>query len=180
MLLIQDFYTWEAEKPNGMIIKKGGDLSDCIRFSLIPAEGIGLPQHDLIGVSMIRRFGRSFQKVRFGGFNDVPGSLGWEKDSNVVTTFEDLQEKIFPGYLIRQWGPEDICPWCLVVEVTSDFIKIDKPYTGRTAKKCRSRFESPKLSSEYLHCVVCKGFRMYIKSSTGAVLITPEEHEVYL
>lgn len=33
---------------------------------------------------------------------------------------------------------------------------------------------------EYLHCVVGKGFRLYVKSSDGTTLITPEEYELYL
>lgn len=33
---------------------------------------------------------------------------------------------------------------------------------------------------EYLHCVVCQGFRIYLRSSDGGVLMTPEDYEVYL
>ena len=99
---ISDRYTWEAEKANGKIITEGGDLTDCVRFSLMPAEGTGLPQHDLIGVKMIRRFARGFIKVNAGGLK------------------------------------------------------------------------------EYVHCVVCKGFRVWIKSTDGTVLITPEDHELRL
>jgi len=33
---------------------------------------------------------------------------------------------------------------------------------------------------EYLHCVICKGFRVYVKSTDGPVLITPEDYELYL
>lgn len=33
---------------------------------------------------------------------------------------------------------------------------------------------------EYLHCVVCDGFRLYVTSSDGSILITPYDHEVYL
>ena len=33
---------------------------------------------------------------------------------------------------------------------------------------------------EYLHCVVCEGFRFYVKSTTGEVFITPEDYELYL
>lgn len=33
---------------------------------------------------------------------------------------------------------------------------------------------------EYLYCVVCKGFRLYVAASSGAVLVTPEDKEVYL
>ncbi len=33
---------------------------------------------------------------------------------------------------------------------------------------------------EYVHCVVCKGFRYYVRSSDGTVLVTPEDYELYL
>lgn len=177
---VQELYHWEAEKSDGVIIKEGGDLTDCIRFSLIPAEGVNLPQHDIVGVLMIRRFARCFQKVRFGDFHDIPIGLGWENGSNIVVTYGDLRANLSPGMFIRQWGPEDICPWCKIILIERDKIIIDKPYKGRTAKKCRSRYNTPQLPSEYLHCVVCKGFRVWMKSSDGTVLITPEDQEIYL
>jgi hypothetical protein len=99
---LADIYKWEAEKADGSIMNQGGDLDDCVRFSLIPVEGSGLPRHDLIGVKMIRRFGRGFIRAMGGG------------------------------------------------------------------------------PREYLHCLVCSGFRLYLKSTDGTVLITPEDHEVYL
>lgn len=33
---------------------------------------------------------------------------------------------------------------------------------------------------EYLHCVVCDGYRVYIRSSDGGVIVTPEDYELYL
>ena len=33
---------------------------------------------------------------------------------------------------------------------------------------------------EYIHCVVCKGFRLYVRYSDGTVLITPQTFELYL
>jgi len=33
---------------------------------------------------------------------------------------------------------------------------------------------------EYLHCVVCEGFRLYVRSTDGVILITPEDYELYL
>lgn len=61
-MLIQNNYVWEAEKKDGSIIKEGGDLSDCVRFSLIP-QVPGLVKHDIFGIPMIRRFGRGFIRV---------------------------------------------------------------------------------------------------------------------
>jgi len=33
---------------------------------------------------------------------------------------------------------------------------------------------------EYVHCIVCAECRIYIRSSTGSVLITPADYELYL
>jgi hypothetical protein len=173
-------YRWEAEKEDGTVIAIGGDLAGCVRFSLIPAVA-GLPQHDLVGVKMISRFRRVFHKIHLNDFNDIPaGGLGWEEGSIIVKAFCDLRELIKPGYSIRQWGPEDLCPWCLVMAVGLDRIIISEPYRGKSAEKCRSRYLLPRIPEESLECVVCEGFRMYVKSSTGAVLITPQAEEVYL
>jgi hypothetical protein len=99
---LQERYRWEAQTAAGEIITTGGDLSECVRVSLVPAVGLLLPRHDIIGVPLQRRFGRGF-------------------------------------------------------------IKLD----GRGL-------------SEYLHCVVCRGFRIYVRSSDGSLLVTPEACELYL
>lgn len=99
---LPEFYTWEAERPDGSIMTEGGDLTGCVRFSLLPAAGANLTRHDVIGVNLINRFGRGFVRAMGGGMR------------------------------------------------------------------------------EYLHCVVGKGFRLYVKSSDGTTLITPEEYELYL
>ena len=33
---------------------------------------------------------------------------------------------------------------------------------------------------EYVHCIVCQDFRIYIRSLDGSVLITPPDYELYL
>lgn len=33
---------------------------------------------------------------------------------------------------------------------------------------------------EYVHCVVCKSCRFYVRCSDGCVLVTPEDYELYL
>lgn len=67
---MQDRYTWEAELHDGSVITVGGDLSDAVRVSLIPAEGLGLPRHDLVGIAMKRRFGRGFIRALGGGLRE--------------------------------------------------------------------------------------------------------------
>lgn len=99
---LPDAYGWEAERADGTVITEGGDLAGCVRFSLIPEPGTGLPRHDVIGIELIRRFGRGFVRAMGGG------------------------------------------------------------------------------TREYLHCLVCMGFRLYVKSTDGTALITPEDYELYL
>lgn len=67
---LQNNYTWEAEKADGTIIKEGGDLQGCIRFSLIPADNPFLPSHSIVGVPMERRFGRGFVRGLGGGMKE--------------------------------------------------------------------------------------------------------------
>ena len=98
---LSDRYRWEAERENGDIIREGGDLAGCVRFSLVPAD-VFLPRHDICGVPLIRRFGRGFIKPEKGGL------------------------------------------------------------------------------FEYLHCCVCRGFRLYVRSTDGAALVTPEDYDLYL
>jgi hypothetical protein len=33
---------------------------------------------------------------------------------------------------------------------------------------------------EYAHCIVCRQCRLYVRSSTGSVLITPPDYEFYV
>lgn len=98
---MQNRYTWEAEKENGEIIREGGDLTGCVRVSLIPTIPL-LPRHDLTGVLLINRFGRGFVKGMGGGLR------------------------------------------------------------------------------EYVHCIVCAGFRLYVRSSDGGAIITPQDYELYI
>jgi len=106
---IAERYTWEAEFQDGAILTKGGDgsLWRCVRFSLIPAEGLRLPRHDITGVKMKRRFGSRYLSAFTGG---IDGSG----------------------------------------------------------------------TKEYTQCVVCKGYRFYVRCSNGSVIIVPEDFELNL
>lgn len=169
-------YTWEAEKADGQIITEGGDLTGCARFSLIPTVP-GLPQHDLTGVPMVRRFARSINKIALGDSQSLPGLLSWENGSNIVGTTEDLTGILAPLSAIRK--RHDGEKWWIVRGVASDHVTIYGPYDGRT-KKIESKKLIPPPASEYLHCIVCEGFRVWVKSSNGTVLITSEDYELYL
>ena len=98
---LPDAYAWEAERPDGAVVRAGADVSDCVRFSLLPQRA-GLPRHDVVQVPMLRRFGRGFVRALGGGMR------------------------------------------------------------------------------EYLHCLVTPGFRLYVRSSDGAAIVTPPDFELYL
>lgn len=33
---------------------------------------------------------------------------------------------------------------------------------------------------EYVHCIVCAGFRIYVRCTGGGVIVVPEDYELYL
>ncbi len=101
MLDLQDRYTWRATRSDGTTFTEGADLTEAVMVSIVPQHPL-LPQHDLAGVKLVRRFGRGFINAMGGGLRD------------------------------------------------------------------------------YVHCVVAETFRFYLRSSDGAVLITPPDYELYL
>jgi hypothetical protein len=174
---IQDRYRWEAQLANGDVITKGGGLAAAARFSLIPGAKTGLPRHDISGIPMIRRFARCYQKVTIG--QHTLGALCWETGSRWIATPHDLQKELIPGDMIRKnkiAAPES---WSMVEAVYPEHICLIRPYEGKTA-----RFNTVKnirnIDTEYVHCVVCKGFRIWIRSTDGAVLLTPQDYELWL
>lgn len=175
-MMVQDNYRWEAEKEDGALMTAGGDLSGCVRFSLIP-DMIGLPAHDIVGVPMKRRFCRAFHRTAFQTSSMLPGFLSWENGSPVVGTSEDLTGLVSTGDRIRK--RHDGEEWWIVLSVTPTEVRLFAPYTG-TTKRIESRRFIPPPRSEYLHCIVCRGYRLYIKSTDGGVIITPETYELYL
>jgi len=66
---LQDRYLWEAEREDGEVITTGGDLTGCVRFSLLP-QHILLPRHDFAHVRMLNRFCRAFVKGLGGGMKE--------------------------------------------------------------------------------------------------------------
>lgn len=185
---IQEVYRWEAEMADGSIRTDEhdgvdrGDLSRCIRFSLIPADGTGFPRHDITGVPMIRRFCRGFHKHRLNRKSDLPGLLFWLDGSRVMRTSEDWREILAPGDFIGKGVDGE--QWYAVVSVSSDSVKIDRPYTGKSkpngmfCRMMRSPIEEPVFV--YLHCIVCAGFRIWVNYGTGSVKVTAQDHEEYV
>jgi len=185
---IQELYRWEAEKRDGTIINKDNpiaekkDLSDCIRFSLIPAPGIPLPQHDIINVPMERHFARGIKKTILQDVSQLPGNLYWQDGATEMRTTEDWTTILKPGDLIGKGVKGD--DWYRVRQVFSDKVVIEKPYKGFSKPNgmfCRARPNPDNIKLFiYLHCIVCRDFRIWINYENGAVLVYPKDQEVFL
>lgn len=180
-MTIKDNYIWEAETKDGQIItsrsiNNDGDLSDCKRISFIPNNPL-LFRQDIVDVPLKRRFGRSIEKVSFNSFSMLPGFLFWEDDSDIIKTEEDLSQILKPFSMIKKRHDGEI--WWVVKKVEQDKIILFKKYIGKT-KRIESKVYISPPSSEYLHCVVGHGWRFYLKSSNGSVLLTAEDFELYL
>lgn len=173
-MTLADHYKWEAEK-DGEIITKGGDLSGCQRFSLIPQKA-GLPRVDICGVDMVKRFARRFAKVPLGG-TKLPVKLPWVQGADRIATPSDMRAYIAVGNLIARAGRT--FPWHIVKEITEAEIILGAPYTGPT-KEAETRLHKPVNPEEFYHCVVCKGFRLYCNAQNGHVMTTPQDYELYV
>lgn len=177
-------YTWEAERADGSVITNGDDLAGCVRFSLRPANEklAPLPGHDLVGVSMRRRFTRCFNRVRFGGPKTVPGLFFWTDGSAVLKCDTDCTGRIAPGMLIGKGVAGE--GWYPVAEVNRAYIRLALPYSGPTKiRGMKAEVIDPamiKAGNDRLHIVICEGFRANYRESDGACLITPQNYELYL
>lgn len=67
--MLQNQYRWQATQPDGTVINEGGDLSGAVLVSLIPENRL-FPQHDLMGLKFVRRFGRGFVNALGGGIRE--------------------------------------------------------------------------------------------------------------
>lgn len=99
---LQENYCWEAENNIGEKITLGGDLRECVRFSLIPMKE-GLPAHHFIANESFRlrnRFCSGFKKTN--GESYYYHCLVCEgfrvyinyKDGSIITTPQDFQLNI--------------------------------------------------------------------------------------
>lgn len=175
-------YRWEAERENGEIITQGGSLEGCVRFSLIPTVKSGLPQHDFIGIPLKKRFATRFKKVAIGELSI--GKLHWYHGSNVVKTDTSLVEILKKGDMVRVLKTENQYPWSIIVEVYPDHVVLLKPWLEEKGREkdivwMTIKFIPPP-PSEHYHCVECKGFRFWVRSLTGGVLVTPEDYKLYI
>lgn len=182
-----DNYQWEAEDGTGQVVTKGpgddGGLAGFVRFSLIPRSGLPLPRHDIIGTPMLRRFRRVFSKTRFNVREELPGKVFWEHGAVIQKTTEDLQAHVCPGdYVGKGVAGED---WYIVRAVHVDHLELAAPYAGKSKPKglwCRKIarcFTEPE--NHLLHCVeLADGRRIWVRDSSGAVLITGPDQDVYI
>lgn len=66
---LQDRYRWRATLPDGSIRETGADLTGAAMVSLIPASPL-FPQHDVLGLPVLHRFGRGFVRGMGGGMRE--------------------------------------------------------------------------------------------------------------
>lgn len=178
MMKFNERYRWEAESADGKLIIAGGDMAGAVRFSLIPASGTGLPRHDLAGVKMIRRFGRGFNKVKFNN-TKLEGRFFWENSSKILKTEISQVGKIEVGDFIGKGVAGET--WHKVDEVFEDHITLSFPYLGKSkAKGMQAKRKIQFNPMEYVQCVVCENFRLWVRYSDGTVLISPVDFELYL
>ena len=148
---LQDRYRWEAEWPDGEIIRTGGNLVDAVRVSLIPAPSTGLSQHDLVGVEFVRRFIRQFKRATVGGFDHAAYFAQVEANQTEARKASRAvrDEKRADG----------------VIEIK----KMPPPKPVEAMKR-----------DEVLQVICCKQFRYYVRHSDGAAIVTPADYELNL
>lgn len=183
----KDRYTWEAEAADGALVTAGGDLRGCRRFSLIP-QAPGLPQHDIVGVPMVKRFCRSFTKTHLNQRKKLPGKFFWADGSPIVKVSADpdtdpgiATEILAPGdWVGKGVDGEHFYP---VAEVGDDYIKLGVPYRGKSKPNGMQAKQLLGVGDQkvyYYHCVETKHIRLWIDYQTGAVLTTPKTYDHYI
>jgi len=169
-------YSFEAELATGEVLTEGGDLTGCVRFSLIPNIP-NLPRHDFSRIKMERRFCRAFHRYSMVTQQALPGRLTWQDGSDIIVSTEDLSNFIDVGSKIATNATGQT--WHEVEQVINNTIKLKRPYFGKT-QQIGGKMTIKSKPPEYLHCVIFDNFRAYIKSSDGAIVIAPKDYELYL
>lgn len=148
---LADRYTWRALLADGSLITKGGDISAAVFVSLIPAEGTGLPQHDLVGVRFVRRFLRQFKRATVGGFDKARywAEIEANKGPGRIASRAARDAKIAAGVLAM---PESTP---------------DEP-------------KKPIKRDEVVQVICCENFRYYVRHSDGTALVTAPDYELHL
>lgn len=170
------FYTWEAEKKDGEIITKGGDLTGCVRFSAIPTKD-GLPRHDIIGKQFKNRFNTRFKKTPLFGYEGMLLKLKGittPQEEKLMEIAKTNQNSLVEKYkLSRKNEPENSAMHQVLRAKIKDAEEKVKSITSAIYS-----IHFP--SNHYFLCAVYSGGRVYINAYTGAVLCTPEKYELYI
>ena len=165
--------TWEAETRDGTIITIGGDLSDCVRFSLI-----GPVRHDFCGIRMERRFIRRFKMIPLG--HGIPkkllaavqqGGIGMQDLARIAELKHEWQERITEYKAARKNRDYHGS------NAAREKIALARERIGNFAGVLIAKYG---LDEEVYHCLVAETFRAYINDKTGAILITPKDFELYI
>ena len=120
---IKELYSVEVLFSDGRVEQNVGVLKGASRVSFIPAEGSGLPKHDLIGKNFKRRFLRYFKRTIIGGFNK---EAYWE-GVNVLASPE--RQKAREGKLKSISEPKpnyqsDACVQCIVMSDSRLYLNV--------------------------------------------------------
>lgn len=179
---IKDRYVWKAIKPDGAVVDSGGDLSGCQSVVFEPAEGVRLPKHEFSGIEFESRFCRVMLKTHFNIRDELPGVIYWENGSMEQKTSEDLTAHIKRGDFVGKGVDGD--DWYLVAEVFSDRLKLLTAYNGKSKPKgfrgIKIDIQKTGKSECYLHCLVCKDFKIWVDYQDGSVRITDKSQDIYL
>jgi hypothetical protein len=172
-MAVADRYRWEAEK-DGEVVTIGGDLAGCSRFSFIP-EKDGLPRHDLIGKKFKRRFNRGFKKTPLFGYHEMLARLELSPDDQKILDIAKavLESKKKDYQEARKNEPTNISKHNLMREKTAQAFSQFKAVVAML-------WERYNPSDHYYLCVVYAGGRAYVNARTGAVLVTPENYELFV
>lgn len=172
----EPYYSWEAEKKDGEIITKGGDLSECVRFSAIPTND-RFPRHDFIGKQFKNRFNTGFTKFPLFGYEGMLLKLKGKttkQEENLMEISILNRAKITEKYkAARKDAPENTA---LHIILRNKIKEAEKTVKSVTSAVYSTHFPS----DHYYLCAVYAGGRVYVNAYTGAVLCTPEKYELYI
>ena len=182
IMQVQDRYRWEAEFEDGSIVTKGGNIAGCIRFSLIPQDGTGLPRHDFTCLDIESRHLSVFNKIKFVGKETLPGRIYWSNGDTIQRTSEDMTGVLEKGNYIGKGVAGE--KWYLITMVEPDHIKLLTPYSGKTKLKGlpprRLSTDAMAQKIHCFHCLTCKDFRLWVNHSTGTVVTTQKNYQLNL
>lgn len=156
---------------DGTLINKGGDLSNAKKVSLIPRR-YGLPRHDLAGIPFVRRFCR--------GAIDAPVT---SKDAaiagNEISRYA-FENQLFKYSELHAAIHHSVCQkYSLPGDVVAKLIaRLCKHYGDDSSRLVLMPVKHKAGGmKEYLHCIVAEACRFWVRSTDGAMLVTPPDYD---